>query len=407
GDGSFIVTPDDRFLVIDAGQGDNMYRFLRWRFNLKKRKNDVVYVDTAVMSHPDSDHYAGFTYLVKSKNFRFRRVYHNGIVERANKKEPLGARIPQKRTHVPTVADLDALNAVLANAEDVKGKGYPGLLQSFLECADDIRMVSSNDGFLPDYEEDKELSLEVLAPVPEMLGAKQGLRWFTDPGKTKNGHSVVLKLRYKKLTMLLGGDLNIPAEHYLLGHYTGLDAANDPEDDVVEKARERFQVEIAKACHHGSADFSLAYLRAVNPLVTIVSSGDDEPHCHPRPDALGAFGRYSRGERPLIFSTELARSSKELIKDPTVLRKKLKDLSQACADAKTDEARAKAEARYVKALDEIERSVATYGMITVRSDGDRVVIAQKLETPRPNGDRWDLHPFERPDGEELQYQAKH
>ncbi|HEX7828724.1 MAG TPA: MBL fold metallo-hydrolase, partial [Thermoanaerobaculia bacterium] len=231
GDGSFIVTPDDRFLVIDAGQGDNMYRFLRWRFNLKRRKNEVVYVDTAVMSHPDSDHYAGFTYLVKSKNFRFRRVYHNGIVERANKKEPLGARIPQKRTHVPTVADLDALNAVLANAEDVKGKGYPGLLQSFLECADDIRMVSSNDGFLPDYEEDKELSLEVLAPVPEMLGAKQGLRWFTDPGKTKNGHSVVLKLRYKKLTMLLGGDLNIPAEHYLLGYYTGLDAANDPEDD--------------------------------------------------------------------------------------------------------------------------------------------------------------------------------
>lgn len=407
GDGSFIVTPDDRFLVVDAGQGDNMYRFLRWRFNLKKHKNQVIPIDAAVMSHPDSDHYAGFKFLVKSKNFRFKRVFHNGIVERAGK-DGLGVRIPkQQRTHVPVVSDLESLRKVLADAEDVGTKSYPALLGAYLDCADDIRMLSSLDGFMPGYEEDKDLSLQVLAPVPEQIEAVPGLRWFTDNGKTKNGHSVVLKLRYKKLTMLLGGDLNIPAEEYLLGHYTGIDAANGNADEVVARARPHFQVEIAKACHHGSADFSLAYLRAVNPLVTIVSSGDEEPHCHPRPDALGAFGRYSRGERPLIFSTELARSSKELIKDPTVLRMKLKKLSDACAAAGTPEERKAAEAKYDKALAEIERSVATYGMITVRSDGDRVVIAQKLETARPNGDKWDFHRFERTENGELEYQSKH
>src|SRR5688572_27169333 len=40
GDGCFVVVPKDeqhdrdRFLLIDAGERDNMFRFLSWRFNL-------------------------------------------------------------------------------------------------------------------------------------------------------------------------------------------------------------------------------------------------------------------------------------------------------------------------------------------------------------------------------------
>src|SRR5687768_1914433 len=35
GDGAFIVTPDDQFMLVDAGEADNMLRFLSWRFNLR------------------------------------------------------------------------------------------------------------------------------------------------------------------------------------------------------------------------------------------------------------------------------------------------------------------------------------------------------------------------------------
>lgn len=35
GDGCHLVTPDDKHFIIDAGETDNMYRFLRWRFNLE------------------------------------------------------------------------------------------------------------------------------------------------------------------------------------------------------------------------------------------------------------------------------------------------------------------------------------------------------------------------------------
>ncbi|HEX9596969.1 MAG TPA: hypothetical protein VF982_08840, partial [Anaerolineales bacterium] len=32
GDGCLLVTPEDKHMVIDAGQEDNMARFLRWRY---------------------------------------------------------------------------------------------------------------------------------------------------------------------------------------------------------------------------------------------------------------------------------------------------------------------------------------------------------------------------------------
>ena len=83
GDGCFIVTPDDKFMLLDAGEGDNMIRFLRWRFNLKKHPDQVVNMQTAVISHSDADHYKGFKALFDDPQFNFETVYYNGIIERA------------------------------------------------------------------------------------------------------------------------------------------------------------------------------------------------------------------------------------------------------------------------------------------------------------------------------------
>ena len=38
-----------------------------------------------------------------------------------------------------------------------------------------------------------------------------------------------------------------------------------------------------------------------------------------------------------------------------------------------------------------QRAVAVYGMITVRTDGHRIVIAQKLERARSSSQSWDYH----------------
>jgi beta-lactamase superfamily II metal-dependent hydrolase len=103
-------------------------------------------------------------------------------------------------------------------------------------------------------------------------------------GFTKNGHSVVLRLTYGNVRMLLGGDLNIPSEKLLLKTLMGEDVPEKKTERTtfINSARKKLEVDIAKSCHHGSADFSSLFLGAVNPIVTVISSGDDEPHSNPR-----------------------------------------------------------------------------------------------------------------------------
>ncbi|UCC28789.1 MAG: MBL fold metallo-hydrolase [Phycisphaerales bacterium] len=418
GDGCLIVTPQDRHMVIDAGEGDNMYRFLRWRYaGFKKRWK----FEAAVLSHPDSDHYRGFEPLFQEPNVSFGTVYHNGIVEQTGKRSgSLGPRSPKRGrpTYLTRVIQTkQELRSFLSVASRWKKKTYPTMLASALASGrvDDVRMLSTTDGFMPGYADrrinGKTFTLQVLGPVIEPdANGKARLRWFGGVGKTKNGHSVVLRLRYGKVSMLVGGDLNIPSEDLLLSHHTGLSArprTADEERRLVEAAKATFRADIAKACHHGSADFTETYLKAVDPIATIVSSGDDEPHAHPRADALGAFGRAGRGVRPLIFSTELARSAKEIIKHPNALRQTVKDLRKTIAKPKTEADKRKAEKKLKKILDKVlNRSIAVYGAINVRTDGDRVVLAQRLERPR-SGAKWDTYRLERDGSGPLYYVSKH
>jgi hypothetical protein len=229
------------------------------------------------------------------------------------------------------------------------------------------------------------MKIEVLGPRTTKIGDKHALPIFeSNKGKTKNGHSIILKLTIGNLKLMLGGDLNTPAENYLLNEFTKTDVEalrkslkknditeaqrkklTDELNAAIEKARKYFQVDIAKSCHHGSSDFTSEFLSALNPLATIVSSGDAEPHCHPRPDTLGTIGKHSRGNRSLIFSTELARSTMEFL-----------DLTKIKSTNKKK-----------------ERLVTVYGMINVRTDGDKVIIAQKLEQPA-SGRNWDIHKLE-------------
>jgi beta-lactamase superfamily II metal-dependent hydrolase len=412
GDGTFIVTPDDRFMLIDAGEADNMFRFLSWRFNLRNHPDRVITIPTTVMTHPDQDHYKGLTNLFKSEQFQFGSIYHSGLVERAGS-PLLGPRIEhQGRRYCTEVILTDAaLRALLADPQKVGTRQYPKMLKVVVDAGRvvELRGLSSADGHLPGFEADKPLAIEVIAPVHETVNGAPALRWFGDDGPTKNGHSVVLRFVYGNVSVLLGGDLNISAEDYLLGHYTGMDPKDESAAEaLVGAARSTFQADVAKACHHGSADFREVFLRCVNPIATVVSSGDNESHAHPRPDALGAIGKHGRGRRPLIFSTELARSTKENIKSPHQLREQIIELIAEVNAATTDSAREAAQARLDAALAKLERSVAVYGLINLRTDGTRAILAQKLERPRPTTtEEWDVHRLE-PDADgELHYVSKH
>ena len=380
GDGCHIVTPDDKHFLIDAGKSDNMYRFLKWRFNLRTSKN-VAPPFTVVISHSDTDHYLGFgAIFAKSKEeepqIKIKKVYHNGMIEGAG--ASLGRDIKYNgKTYVTDLCDTD--EDYQERIKHVKAGPYINMLKKT-----DAPKIGVRKGSDPLYDKNG-LKMEIMGPVAEEIDGKAALPSFGDTGKTKNGHSVVVKLTIGHLRLLAGGDLNTESEYHLIKAYSGIDIAalkkelenkklSDEDrkakekaiEDAVLAARNFLEVDIAKSCHHGSADFSSEFLQVLNPIATIISSGDEEPHCHPRPDTLGTIGKYSRGKRSLIFSTELARSGKEFLE--------LKDMD-------------------ISAQKKKERVVTVYGMINVRTDGEKVVIAQKLESAA-KGRNWDLHMLE-------------
>ena len=64
-------------------------------------------------------------------------------------------------------------------------------------------------------------------------------------------------------------------------------------------------------------------------------------------------------------------------------------------DEKTDPVKKeKIKAKIDRQLARIEPSITVYGMINPRGDGDKVVIAQKLEKKAGNARKWDIHRLE-------------
>ena len=129
-----------------------------------------------------------------------------------------------------------------------------------------------------------------------------------------------------------GGDLNIPAELHLMKYF----GEENP-----------FRVDVAKACHHGSSDFHVDFLKRIKPMANVVSSGDNKSFDHPMADATGSACRHTRGDHPLFFSTELARAETS--------------------------------------------SGKHYGLINLRSNGDVLVMAQMKEQHKNKKDVWDSY----------------
>ena len=410
GDSCLVSTPEGRRFLVDAGEGDNLYRFLRWRFD---RFKEPLVLESAILSHPDKDHFGGLKPLAEEKKISFGTIFHNGIVERSGKNS-FGTVIKQGKTKYlgDVIVDREQLLAILDDPEKRGKMVYANLLKKALDTGrvGDMRMLCSEDGFVPGYEPGKALSIQVLGPVPEK-GARgeRLLRFFGTESETANGHSVILRLCYGKVVIMLGGDLNVPSEKYLLSHYTGIDpdaATAEEEAKLIASARKVFESDIAKACHHGSADLCERYLQAVNSMATVISSGDNESYSHPRPDALGAIGKYGRGTRPLIFSTELARSAKEIIKHPYLFRQEIRNLAKELDLAEKESEKEAIRKKLEKKMQELERSIAVYGMINVRTDGEKAMVAQKLERPRSNAEKWDIYELEPGADGRLSYQGR-
>ncbi len=408
GDGSIVTTPgkpgERKVIVVDAGKGDNVYRFIRWRYG---KYEDDVHFHAAVATHSDLDHYLGFQYLLDEPKQHFDKFYHNGIAERAGD-EPLGPSDSTGRylnSIMVTDADIRSLYSDPGVRDD---KMYPKLIHTALTSGrvDKVEMLSSELSpamdkrhWMPGFAaaDHPDFSIEVLGPLVEADDAGvPRLRWFgkkigstdCDTGKTKNGHSVVLRVAYRGFTLVLGGDLNKPAEDFLLRAYSGI-GDGQPLRDAVAIAQSRWRSDLLKCCHHGAADVTDEFLEAVNPSAFAVSSGDDESYVHPRPELLGRLGRFGRGDQPLILCTEILRSTRE--REGKSLLKTI-NRQNALIEKPGTSAKALKEAKVKRAaaLEELaRRNVQVYGAINIRTDGKDLAIAFLKE--RAETDRWHIY----------------
>lgn len=415
GDGCILTEPgrhaNPRIVVIDAGEGTNMHGYLKWRF---RDFPEWKKLHATIITHPDTDHYQGFSHIFKDDALPIDHVYHNGLVERTGD-NPLGPVEDGFLTDI--IADNDDAAALLADSAVRGSKLYPKLLKSALDAdhIDEVRALTTNHatqedgrswmpGFAP--QDPGPVNIEVIGPVVEPLAdGTSRLRAFgasptstsIDIGKTKNGHSVLLRLEFNGFRVLFGGDLNTSAETFLVLWYGNDETVPPPltKDDelletlsssaTIEAARERLAVDLMKTCHHGSSDTTEEFLSAALATAYVISSGDEESHVHPRPDLLGLLGKAGRGPRPLLLSTELLRSTRE--KEKTSLRTTLDKLN-AKIEAELQKPKAHRspdlsdwykERRSLQ--DQIfKRNVGVYGAVNLRTDGEKAIIAFRKES---------------------------
>lgn len=435
GDGLLVVTPEGHNIMIDGGDlrakqitGKNAADFVDWKFtrdyvSLGERASNeakTIALDAIVSTHCDQDHFGGLLDLLDitapatraelaARRVTIENFYHAGLswwVKPDPDHEKRGRSLGRVEdgSYVQLIDDRASCAAATADlsADDPAtlsgnwGRFVRSMVTS--ETADAqptpiARLSTATAAWLPGFGEDhaqSRVAIRVLGPIEQAVGGKPGLTRFESDSVTTNGHSMTLRLDYGDIRLMLTGDLNTASQNELMRHYgDSFDA--------------EFRCEVAKACHHGSADVSVRFLRGMQPLATVISSGDGESHDHPRPQIVSASALSGRvllsddGQEllaPLVYATEIARSARlEKVKRLSAYARPITPIPSADRDADEEFAGAALERFRLRLGGEREKpshnprldeaQVVTglvYGLVNVRTDGKKLLFAIREES---------------------------
>ena len=402
GDGVLVRTPDGRHIMIDGGfkrasqpTGKNAADFVDWKF-FKDYGLTQIHLDAMMASHNDADHYGRLWDLLNAEEIgeldaqdvRVDAFYHAGVawwVNPANGERWLGPTTPDKKYLTQLMGKRPEVLAAVANDGEPRLQGEWGRFLATVTKSETldgtgtpIQRLSQVDQYVPGYDgSDGRVAIRVLGPFETQVDGKAALRNYgSSASKNTNGNSLLLRLDYERVRILLTGDLNSESQRALLDDYAG--------------HRIELQCDVAKACHHGSDDVSYEFLSAMRPAVTVISSGDNEGHDHPRPGIVAASATTGYLEikddhivTPLVYSTELARSlnlgrpTRLTIADPagnTVVQQA--ELSAVTIDAEVTKAgdlNPTTVSRHLNGM--LIVSGLIYGLVNVRTDGETILCA--------------------------------
>ncbi|EMI24621.1 ComEC/Rec2 family competence protein [Rhodopirellula europaea] len=399
GDGVLIKTPDFRHIMIDGGYprnrqdtGKNAADFVDWKF-FKDYGKSKIELDTMLVSHCDADHYGGLWNLLDvsmideldASGVTVESFFHAGLSWwEGTSDRTLG---PSK-----SVGGEKFWTRLLGNRTDAGratsgASGSPqlaGWWHDFIKVAHqtkkkngrptEINRLSHTDEYVPGYEPDSSgaPSIKVLGPVEFDVDGGPALRKFGGgESQNTNGVSLLLRVDYGRSRVMLTGDLNKASQRKLLDDYVG--------------ERLEFRCDVAKGCHHGSDDISYEFLQAMNPAATVISSGDNEGHDHPRPSLIAASATTGHLEirddeliTPLVYCTELGRSVDlgfpEKLNERDASGAVVNTLSGVSLDRSSLEI-TKAKKKEVVFEEAMVVGGLIYGLVNVRTDGEKILCA--------------------------------
>ena len=333
GDGVLIRFPDASHMMIDGGlarsmqmTGKNAADFIDWKF-FTDYGDWRIKLDWMIASHSDADHYGGLADLLDKDeaardeldclDIQVRTFGHPGLSRfpEAVQGEGLGPKgaIGGRQAFTRLMGDRADAEALVAGtgADRLKISGWwEDLVQAVLANGGETRIerigleaAGAAAGELPDLDALGGCTVRIMAPVTLDHNGSPALLDLGEKSINTNGHSVCLRLDYGSARILMTGDLNTASMDWLTEAYGGELGA--------------WRCDVAKACHHGSDDVSFKFLEAINAAATVISSGDNEGHAHPRPEIVAASALSGRktlsedGDRvltPLIYMTEIERS---------------------------------------------------------------------------------------------------
>jgi hypothetical protein len=413
GDGMIIETPPDasdrtQLVFIDGGDNQLFARHVaaRYLYRASSPANPLD-VDLILVTHGDADHFEGLVELRKSEDdkdieerkrvfIRPQRVYHNGLVKgpsSLDEMEILGRTVTVDGT--PMIVDLyEDPRTAPANKQNTKFKAWETALNHWqLRGPITFRRVAHGMdadalfGFLG-----PKIKVEIQGPFTSPVNdggvMKDALPFLHEPPKsallhleedtsptstsfsashTINGHSIAFRLTYGNVRFNFTGDLN-QESMAIMRDRIGLD---------------NLEAEIVKAPHHGAADFDFKALKAMRPVVSLISSGDEsaqKEYIHPRATLVSALGKVSRGETGIVLCTELAAFfTKRDYSHQRPLIAKFYDGDDALtitrADLKkfyNDDPRKPEDRKALPDFFAFERT--NFGIIHIRTDGERVLV---------------------------------
>lgn len=251
GDSILIKTPDNKNILIDAGQNEKALNKVEKYISIF-RKN----IDLAIMSHPDMDHIGGYYDIFQKYNIR--QILENGD---NNKDNPAYQFLKEK---IEGNIDEYNIKKILAN------------------CGDKI-IFGDNEDFV---------SMYILHPVKEELIINDS-----------NDNSIVILLVYKDYSFLFTGDAGKDVEQKLF--FDIKRCFNDKDAYIIEKVLAKLTV--LKVSHHGSdTGNSEAFLKKIRPVYNIVSVGENNKYGHPKEEVLKTLNKYSKNTLTTIEKGDIA-----------------------------------------------------------------------------------------------------